>query len=88
MPKKAFVTVGSTVFPELVKVVLSSETIQALLELGYRELSVQYGADNQLFLDLQGESKEMSITGFDYSLSIEKEMKQADLIISHAGNET
>ena len=86
MPKRAFVSVGSTVFPQLIKAVFSFETTEALFDLGYRELSVQYGADTQLYLDLhQGHSTKMSITGFDYSPSLEKEMQQADLIISHAG---
>lgn len=79
-------TVGSTVFPDLIKAVLSTETIEVLLELGYTDLSVQYGSDTQLFLDHQRQSKKMSMTGFDYSPSLEKEMRQADLIISHAGN--
>src|SRR5271169_7067302 len=85
MPKRVFVTVGSTVFPQLIKAVFSFETTEALFDLGYRELSVQYGADTQLYLDHQGQSTKMSITGFDYSPSLEKEMQQADLIISHAG---
>ena len=84
MPKRVFVTVGSTQFPQLIKAVLSSETIEALLELGHRELRVQYGNDTDLFKACQQRSR-MSITGFDYSPSIEKEMQQADLIISHAG---
>jgi beta-1,4-N-acetylglucosaminyltransferase len=87
MSRRAFVIVGSTKFSELVRTVLSSETTNVLSELGFDELCVQYGTDKQLFADqTQGQSKTISITGFDYSSSIEEEMESADLIISHAGS--
>jgi beta-1,4-N-acetylglucosaminyltransferase len=86
MPGRVFVTVGSTRFPGLVKAVLSPETIKVLQDLGYGELRIQYGTDEPLFLDqTQGWQNNLSVTGFDYSSSIEKEMQQADMIISHAG---
>jgi beta-1,4-N-acetylglucosaminyltransferase len=87
MRKRLFVTVGSTKFPQLIRAVLSPEAIEVLLDLGFRELCVQYGTDTELFKQSQGQS-ELSITGFDYSQSIEREMQQADLIISHAGSNT
>ena len=87
MRKRLFVTVGSTKFPQLIRAVLSPEAIEVLLDLGFRELCVQYGTDTELFEQSQRHSK-LSITGFDYSQSIEREMQQADLIISHAGSST
>jgi beta-1,4-N-acetylglucosaminyltransferase len=84
MSKRVFVTVGSTRFPELIKAVISPDCILSFKKLGYSHLHVQYGADETLFQELVTES--MEISGFDYSPSIENEMKQADLIISHAGN--
>lgn len=87
MSARAFVTVGSTNFPELVRAVLSPETTNMLSELGFGELCVQYGTDKQLFLDgTKEQSKAISVTGFDYSPSIELEMQKAELIISHAGS--
>lgn len=86
MGRRVFVTVGSTRFPELIKAVLSEECIRVLVELGYTELCVQYGSDVTLFRDYgQGTASGISVTGFDYSRSIEKEMQEADLVISHAG---
>jgi beta-1,4-N-acetylglucosaminyltransferase len=86
MGQRVFVTVGSTRFPELIKAVLSDECVGILVELGYTELCVQYGSDLSLFLEGgQGSSGGITLTGFDYSPSIEKEMREADLIISHAG---
>ena len=87
MPKRVFVTVGSTRFPQLIRSVLSSEAIEILVDLGFRELCIQHGTDTELFKRSQEHTK-LSITGFDYSPSIEKEMQQADLIISHAGTKS
>jgi beta-1,4-N-acetylglucosaminyltransferase len=88
MPKQVFVTVGSTSFPELVKAVLSSDTIEVLERLGFTNLSIQYGADGQLFANqgLKLKTASIVISGFDYSPSIKREMELADLIISHAGS--
>ena len=86
MVKRVFTTVGSTKFPDLIKAVLSTDTIRILESLGVSELSIQYGTDEQLYhYQIQGLSTTISITGFDYSPSIDKEMKAADLIFSHAG---
>jgi len=86
MGQRVFVTVGSTRFPELIKAVLSKECASVLFELGYSELRVQYGSDISLFRECgQGVQSGMSLTGFDYSASIEQEMQAADLVISHAG---
>jgi beta-1,4-N-acetylglucosaminyltransferase len=86
MGKRAFVTVGSTRFPGLIKAVLTDECIRVLVELGYSELRVQYGSDISLFREGgQPRSGGISLTGFDYSPSIDKEMREADLVISHAG---
>ena len=86
MSKRLFVTVGSTTFSELITAVLASETLRALDALGYRKIVIQYGADKGLYDEGRKQlSTNISVTGFDYSPSIQEEMKQADLIISHAG---
>jgi beta-1,4-N-acetylglucosaminyltransferase len=86
MSKSVFVTVGSTRFPELIKAVLSTETIDILLKLGYMSLCLQYGTDEGIYLEHHHVAvSTMIINGFDYSPSIEREMEQADMIICHAG---
>jgi len=86
MRKRVFVTVGSTTFPELVTAVLNPNTTRVLESLDYNEILLQYGADSQLYAQrLRDLSTELSINGFEYSPSIQGEMEQADLIISHAG---
>jgi hypothetical protein len=85
--KRVFVTVGSTKFPELVEAVLSPGILDSLCELGFVELCVQYGKDEELFRKAHQTQAKIALRGFDYSPSIEGEMKQADLIISHAGND-
>jgi beta-1,4-N-acetylglucosaminyltransferase len=87
MVKRVFTTVGSTKFPDLINAVLSADTIQVLESFGALELSIQYGTDERLYHNLvKGLSTTISINGFDYSPSIDEEMKSADMIISHAGS--
>ena len=86
MVRRVFTTVGSTRFPDLINAVLSMDVMHILEDLGVSELSVQYGTDEQLYHNqILSLSTTISITGFDYSPSIDKDMKEADLIISHAG---
>jgi beta-1,4-N-acetylglucosaminyltransferase len=86
MSRRVFVTVGSTRFPELIRAVLSTETIEILVKLGYTSLCLQYGTDERVYLDHHDAvSTMMIINGFGYSPSIEKEMEQADMVICHAG---
>jgi len=88
MGRRVFVTVGSTRFPELIKAVLSEECSRILFELGYTELRVQYGSDTSLFHEYsEGMRGGVSLAGFDYSPSLEQEMQDADLVISHAGTQ-
>jgi beta-1,4-N-acetylglucosaminyltransferase len=85
--KRVFVTVGSTTFPELVEAVLSVDVIKSLIGLGAVELCIQHGSNGALYRAAKNKSETaLAIRGFDYSPSIEGEMKRADLIISHAGS--
>ena len=83
---KVFVTVGSTHFPALVESLFRIDTLNALREQGYIEVTVQYGRDYVLFRQLQSTlNDDIRVLGFDYAPSIDSYMKEADLIISHAG---
>jgi beta-1,4-N-acetylglucosaminyltransferase len=87
MSKRLFVTVGSTTFSELIAAVLSTETLEVLKDLGFKEIILQYGAGERLYREGRSQrSTSISITGFDYSPSIQKEIEKADLVISHAGS--
>jgi beta-1,4-N-acetylglucosaminyltransferase len=84
--KRVFVTVGSTTFPELVQAVLSADVIKSLIGLGAEELCIQHGSNGAVYRGANKSQTTLTIRGFDYSPSIEGEMKRADLIISHAGS--
>lgn len=77
--KTAFVTVGTTKFDELVAEVTKKETLDLLQSEGFENVIVQYGSGTIPNLKRPG------FSCFDYKNDISKEMKIADLIISHGG---
>lgn len=82
--KKIFVTVGTTKFDELIKAVLSSEVLEALSLKGYMELVLQIGK-TELIPECNPRCGFIAIEYFNLSADIIKYVKDADLIISHAG---
>jgi UDP-N-acetylglucosamine transferase subunit ALG13 len=81
---KAFVTVGSTSFPELLRIVFSEPFLQSLLRSGFYELIVQTGND-YLPIDLSRCPRQLRIIQFEYKDSLDGYFETSDLIISHAG---
>lgn len=89
---RAFVTVGSTKFNDLVQTVLLEDTLQAFKAAGYTEVSVQCGNssfEHSAKVDKEGvytvEQSGVSISCWSYKPSLEEEYDRADLVISHAG---
>jgi len=97
---RCFVTVGTTHFDELINAVLSSEVMSVLADIGVQELSIQYGRDFdfeskiRVVKSINEVSRKNSVVytccgvkirGKDYYHSIVQEMRQADLVIGHAG---
>lgn len=90
---RAFVTVGSTSFDELVEAVFSQSVLQALFKKGFTHLVVQCGK-----YPLASELRDISVDGpwiwteegiqvdsWRYKPSLKDEYDAADLVISHAG---
>ena len=77
----AFVTVGSTKFDLLVETVLSIECLGALERRGYGTLIIQYGNSQ---LPTIPQSK-VSVTAYKFKQSLAQDIRQADVVISHAG---
>jgi beta-1,4-N-acetylglucosaminyltransferase len=78
-----FVTVGTTKFEELVKMVDSKEVKEALVQRGYDRLVVQFGKGEHVpcvepFEGLEQES-------YRYKPSLKEDFEAASLVISHAG---
>ncbi|GCC22198.1 hypothetical protein chiPu_0000583 [Chiloscyllium punctatum] len=78
-----FVTVGTTSFDELIREVSSEKVTQILQDLGYRKLILQIG---------RGSVEPKPIVGTNFTLevyrfkdSIADDIKNATLVISHAG---
>ncbi|XP_076296894.1 alg13 UDP-N-acetylglucosaminyltransferase subunit [Lasioglossum baleicum] len=82
--KKVFVTVGTTTFDELIEIVLSADILEALSLKGYNELILQIGKST-LEPDCTPRNGFVRIEYFNLNPSILEYVKDADLIISHAG---
>jgi beta-1,4-N-acetylglucosaminyltransferase len=86
--RKVFVTVGTTLFEGLVDAVTTEAAIQWMLSKGYTHLVIQYGRGRMPSIgsdDGVPHAGSMLVTCYDYKPSLEPDMKDADLIISHAG---
>ncbi|KAF3184955.1 N-acetylglucosaminyldiphosphodolichol N-acetylglucosaminyltransferase catalytic subunit alg13 [Orbilia oligospora] len=95
--KGIFITVGTTAFDDLITALLIPGIITQLHGLGFNEIRVQYGKGKDVYdaaftPEFKSTVKEagMSIAGFEYEESsrITEFIKEADLIISHAGSGT
>uniref|UniRef100_A0A2M3ZDC5 UDP-N-acetylglucosamine transferase subunit ALG13 n=1 Tax=Anopheles braziliensis TaxID=58242 RepID=A0A2M3ZDC5_9DIPT len=83
--RNVFVTVGTTQFEELVESVLSTEVLQQLETLGCETLTIQRGKGATPDLpDIQKRTK-IRLTSYDLKPAIGDDIRQADLVISHAG---
>lgn len=84
MKKKIFVTVGTTEFDELIETVLSPKILQALSSKGYTEMILQIGRSS-LVPNCKLRNGFTNIEYFQLNPTISKYVKNADLVISHAG---
>lgn len=81
--KTVFVTVGTTSFDELIKVITSSEAVEALKSHGYEKLVLQVGKGT--VLPCPESCPQITLETFRFKDSITEDMRKAHLIISHAG---
>ena len=91
-----FVTVGSTGFDSLVEACTTISFLNALEQLGYKQLTIQYGSSEPIYTrnmsnnNIENENKNndkiLKVEGYAYKPSITEDMENASLIISHAGN--
>ena len=93
MPGTVFVTVGTTKFDALVQAVDTIEVADALVKQGYTALVIQKGAGRYQVQNLvplgrqhHPHSNGLQVQVFEFAPSLADYMKQADLIISHAGS--
>ncbi|RWR79735.1 UDP-N-acetylglucosamine transferase subunit ALG13 isoform X1 [Cinnamomum micranthum f. kanehirae] len=86
MKKTVFVTVGTTCFDALVKVVDTQQVKEELARKGYTHLLIQMGRGSYIPSTSSGEDGSLAVEYFTFSPSIADYMKSASLIISHAGS--
>ncbi|KAF0482064.1 glycosyl transferase [Gigaspora margarita] len=87
--KTVFVTVGSTGFDQVISLLTSSPSLQILKSLGYTKLNIQYGKSRETYneaMKICNIPNEIQIIGYDYKTSLDQDMSESDLIISHAGS--
>ena len=78
MPRRVFVTVGTTSFDALIHAATTPEFANALEKLGFDELRLQVGRGKE-------PTKTDRVTWFRFAPTITEEMRAADVVISHAG---
>ncbi|XP_029021864.1 UDP-N-acetylglucosamine transferase subunit ALG13 homolog [Betta splendens] len=81
--KTVFVTVGTTSFDELIENITTLDAVQALKARGYERLVLQVGRGS--LLPTADSCPLIRVEAFRFKDSIAEDMKQADLVISHAG---
>lgn len=86
-PKRiVFLSVGTTCFDALVRVVDSKEVKEELYKKGYTHLLIQMGRGTFIPTKSSGEDGSLAVDYFTFSSSIADCMKSASLVISHAGS--
>jgi beta-1,4-N-acetylglucosaminyltransferase len=85
MGKMLFVTVGTTLFDKLILSTTSSDALQWMLSHGFSRLVVQYGNGVEPSLPKELTAGFEKVETYRFQPTLSKDMKAADLIISHAG---
>mmetsp|Transcript_3110 Transcript_3110/g.4448 ORF Transcript_3110/g.4448 Transcript_3110/m.4448 type:complete len:97 (+) Transcript_3110:518-808(+) len=80
---RAFATVGSTQFDELIMALDEERVQKALRDIGVTKLTVQYGRGR--YRMTTGSGRFLDVDAYDFKPSLHDDMTAADLIISHAG---
>ncbi|KAL6989656.1 N-acetylglucosaminyldiphosphodolichol N-acetylglucosaminyltransferase [Sarracenia purpurea var. burkii] len=81
-----FVTVGTTCFDALVRVMDTMEVKKELLNKGYTHLLIQMGRGSYIPTKSSGEDGCLVVDYFTFSSSIADNLRSASLVISHAGS--
>ncbi|KAG5192830.1 glycosyltransferase family 28 C-terminal domain-containing protein [Tribonema minus] len=82
--KMVFVTVGTTLFDELIRAADQDDVLQRLWQLGYRRVLMQTGKG--AYQPAEGDRRcGMHVSCYRFKPTLAEDMARADLIISHAG---
>ncbi|KAK6185057.1 hypothetical protein SNE40_007378 [Patella caerulea] len=80
--KTVFVTVGTTQFDDLIQTICSTSVTEELNKLGYTDLILQIGNGKD---PERVDEQNLNIKFYRFKNSIEEDISNASLVISHAG---
>lgn len=80
--KTIMVTVGTTQFDDLVSCVTTDQALQSIASIGFNRLLIQYGKGTK---PKNNYHHGIQIDSYDFKPSLDTDLLQADLILSHAG---
>ncbi|KAK1282066.1 hypothetical protein QJS10_CPB22g00880 [Acorus calamus] len=86
MRRMVFVTVGTTCFDALVAAVDTAQVKDQLWKKGYTHLLIQMGRGSYVPTKSSGDDGSVAVDYFTFSPSIKDHLREASLIISHAGS--
>lgn len=79
--KRVFVTVGTTKYEKLIETILQNDILEKLKNLGYKEVQFQTGSG----AFERKECPDITLKYDKYFENFIEEIKESDLVISHAG---
>ncbi|KAI9228378.1 MAG: glycosyltransferase family 28 C-terminal domain-containing protein [Piptocephalis tieghemiana] len=79
--KRVLVTVGTTEFPELLETITQPRSQEALVRLGFTQMTLQHGSTPLHHPD----TTLLSLHAFPYTDDLEGEMAKVDLVVGHGG---
>lgn len=85
MGRTLFVTVGTTLFDKLISAASSSQALAWMQAHGYTRLVMQYGKGAEPCIPQDISFDNIDIESYRFRPTLDKDMKDADLILSHAG---
>ena len=85
MVRTIFVTVGTTLFDKLIAAVTSAQALQWMHQNGYTRLVIQYGKGAEPTIPKDAPLSALTVETYQFRSTLEKDMNEADLILSHAG---
>jgi len=80
--RSIFVTVGTTRFDALIEAVTRPEALQWMTRNGYKHLVIQYGKGHEPII---ATDTTIAVRSYSFQPSLEQDVRDAGLIISHAG---
>jgi beta-1,4-N-acetylglucosaminyltransferase len=80
--RSVFVMVGTTRFDPLIEAVTRFEALQWMKRNGYTDLVIQYGKGKEPVI---AENTFVDVRSYSFQPSLEQDIKEADLLISHGG---